>query len=88
MKTPSARFQVGSYRPIYLWGGPGTIRMNRLKFMDVPVDEFAHHEVHGPEGAHRVIHMMIYTSWIFWKEFCPLEADVFTNGWLHRKNYA
>jgi hypothetical protein len=63
MKTSSARFQVGSYRPIYLWGGPGTIRMNRLKFMEVPVDEFAHHEVHSPEGAHRVVHTMGH-NWV------------------------
>jgi len=51
-------FKVGSYRPIYLWGGPGTVRMNRLKFMDVAVDEFVHDEVHTPTGADRVVGTM------------------------------
>jgi len=37
--------------------------MNRLKFMDVPVDEFAHHEVHAPAGAHRVVHTMAH-NWV------------------------
>ena len=30
-------FKLGKYRPIYLWGGPSTIRMNKVKFMDYPV---------------------------------------------------
>ena len=48
-------FKISAYRPIYLWGGPGTIRMNRLKFLDIDVDEAAHLEVHTPEGADRVL---------------------------------
>ncbi|MFN3929036.1 MAG: hypothetical protein ACK4OK_05315, partial [Thermoflexus sp.] len=43
------------HRPIYLWGGPGTIRMNRLKFMGAPVDEEAHLEAYAETGARRVI---------------------------------
>jgi len=57
------RFQIGTYRPIYLWGGPGTIRMNRLKFMNQPVDEAAHLEAYQPEAALRVIND-IYSNWV------------------------
>ncbi len=56
-------FRVGAYRPIYLWGGPGTIRMNRLKFMNQPVDEDAHHEVHRDQGARRVLEDL-YCNWV------------------------
>ncbi len=59
----TGHFKIGPYRPIYLWGGPGTIRMNRLKFMDQPVDEFAHHEAHAPAGAARVVGDM-YCNWV------------------------
>jgi hypothetical protein len=45
---------IGQHRPVYLWAGPGTIRMNRLKFMDAPVDEAAHREAYTEEGARRV----------------------------------
>jgi hypothetical protein len=56
-------FNIGTYRPIYLWGGPGTIRMNRIKFMNQPVDEAAHHEVHTQTGAQRVVNSM-YCNWV------------------------
>jgi len=46
--------KVGFHRPVYLWAGPGTIRMNRLKFMDAPVDEAVHHEAHTAVGAQRM----------------------------------
>ncbi|UCC63581.1 MAG: hypothetical protein JSV36_00540 [Anaerolineae bacterium] len=62
MKTPS-QFEIGSYRPIYLWDGPGTVRMNQLKFMGVPVDEFVHYEAHTPAGANRVLNRM-YCNWV------------------------
>jgi hypothetical protein len=55
MHGPTSTFALGPYRPIYLWGGPGTIRMNRLKFMDVPVDESIHLTAHTPEGADRIV---------------------------------
>ena len=77
-------FKLGKYRPIYLWGGPGTIRMNKVKFMDYPVDEVAHNEVHTPSGAGVVVedlrcnwvHLMY--DWGFppevehedWEDFC------------------
>jgi hypothetical protein len=46
--------QVGHHRPVYLWAGPGTIRMNRLKFMGAAVDEAVHTEAHTPAGAQRM----------------------------------
>jgi len=52
------RFEIGHYRPIYLWAGPGTIRMNKLKFMDVAVDEAVHHQAHTRAGADCVIDTM------------------------------
>ena len=45
---------VGLHRPVYMWAGPGTIRMNRLKFMGAPVDEFVHEEAHRSAGARRM----------------------------------
>ncbi|MDW7992040.1 MAG: hypothetical protein RMK65_07930 [Anaerolineae bacterium] len=50
----NASLNVGLHRPIYLWAGPGTIRMNRLKFMNAPVDEAVHHEAYTDIGARRV----------------------------------
>ena len=46
---------VGRHRPVYLWAGPGTIRMNRLKFMGAPVDEAVHLEAHRTAGAQRMV---------------------------------
>ena len=57
------QLDIGSYRPIYLWGGPGTVRMNRLKFVDVPVDELAHHQVHTPQGADLVVNA-VRCNWV------------------------
>ncbi|MFW5713226.1 MAG: putative glycoside hydrolase [Brevefilum sp.] len=57
------KFQIGNYRPIYLWGGPGTIRMNKIKFMDYPVDEDAHREAHTSQAADRVVNTL-YANWI------------------------
>lgn len=44
-------FNVGNHLSVYLWAGPGTIRMNRLKFMGAPVDEAVHMRAHTAEGA-------------------------------------
>ncbi|NSW51398.1 MAG: hypothetical protein HPY85_02700 [Anaerolineae bacterium] len=54
---------IGEYRPIYLWGGPGTIRMNRVKFMNQPVDEFTHLEAHEKSGAQRIVDN-VYSNWV------------------------
>lgn len=56
-------FQIGKYRPIYLWGGPGTIRMNKIKFMDYPVDEDVHRSVHAEPAANLVLDKM-YANWV------------------------
>ncbi|OQA21757.1 MAG: hypothetical protein BWY63_01139 [Chloroflexi bacterium ADurb.Bin360] len=55
MPESTVRLAVGAHRPIYLWAGPGTIRMNRLKFMNAPVNEAVHEEAHALRGAVRVI---------------------------------
>lgn len=47
-------FSLGHHRPVYLWAGQATVRMNRLKFMDAPVDEFVHEEAHQQLGAQRM----------------------------------
>ncbi len=51
---PAPLFAIGHHRPVYLWAGPGTIRMNRLKFMDAPVDEAVHLEAHTLTGVTRL----------------------------------
>jgi len=57
------KFQIGHYRPIYLWAGPGTIRMNKVKFMDYPVDEDIHRAAHGKAAAGLVVNTL-YTNWV------------------------
>lgn len=59
----STNFRIGNYRPIYLWAGPGTIRMNKVKFMQVDVDEKVHMEAHEGEVANLVVNTM-YQNWI------------------------
>jgi hypothetical protein len=56
-------FRIGRYRPIYLWGGPGTIRMNKVKFMNYPVDEDIHRAVHSAPAADLVLNKM-YANWV------------------------
>lgn len=63
MTDTKTSFRIGAYRPIYLWAGPGTIRMNRLKFMDQPVEEAVHHEAHKAEGAHKTVNEL-YCNWV------------------------
>jgi len=54
MPNNQVDFSIGKHRPVYLWAGPGTVRMNRLKFMGAPNDEFVHTEAHTEVGAHRM----------------------------------
>jgi hypothetical protein len=61
MPDATASFQIGVHRPVYLWGGPGTVRMNRLKFMDAPVDEAVHAEAHTLVGATRMAQEAAFT---------------------------
>lgn len=59
----STSFRIGNYRPIYLWAGPGTVRMNQLKFMGVNVDVPVHMSAHQGEGVNRVVNNF-YQNWI------------------------
>lgn len=85
-----AKFRIGNYRPIYLWAGPGTIRMNRVKFMDQPVDEDAHHLAHDLDGAKRVVDELkcnwvhLTYNWGFPPEIETVDWDDFTRA---AKNY-
>ena len=54
MKKTNPNISVGHHRPVYLWAGPGTIRMNRLKFMGAKNDEAVHQEAHTKRGAQRI----------------------------------
>ena len=55
MPDSTIRLAIGVHRPVYLWAGPGTIRMNRLKFMNAPVNEAVHEEAHALQGAVRIV---------------------------------
>lgn len=59
----STEFRIGNYRPIYLWAGPGTIRMNKVKFMQVDVDEKVHMDAHETQIADLVVNTL-YQNWI------------------------
>ena len=59
----STDFRIGNYRPIYLWAGPGTIRMNKVKFMQVDVDEKVHMDAHEGDVANLVVNTL-YQNWI------------------------
>jgi hypothetical protein len=59
----NSSFQIGKYKPIYLWAGPGTIRMNKIKFMNYPVDEDIHREAHTLPTAKLVVDK-IYVNWV------------------------
>ncbi len=56
-------FHIGKYRPIYLWAGPGTIRMNQVKFMNYPVDEASHRAAHTLPVARQVVDEL-YANWV------------------------
>ena len=58
-----SQFRIGNYRPIYLWAGPGTIRMNKLKFMGVNVDEQVHFSAHQTDSVNIVVDSL-YQNWI------------------------
>lgn len=57
------QFQLGTFRPLYLWGGGATARMTRLKFMNAGVDEKIYDLAHSIEGAERVAEMGF--NWVF-----------------------
>lgn len=43
--------------PVYMWAGPGTIRINRVKFPNTPIDEGTHMEGGLREGAEKLRQM-------------------------------
>lgn len=55
MPEATISLRIGVHRPVYLWAGPGTVRMNRLKFMNAPVNEAVHEEAHALQGAVRIV---------------------------------
>ena len=57
-------FRIGHHRPVYLWAGQATVRMNRLKFMDTPVNEDVHEEAHQTVGAQRMA-KEAYCNWAY-----------------------
>ncbi len=54
---------LGHHRSIYFWAGPGTSRMNRLKFMGNKVDDSIHTLAHTHEGAARIAAMGF--NWVY-----------------------
>ena len=67
--------KVGLHRPVYLWAGPGTIRMNRLKFMGAPVDESVHNEAHTPQGAQRMAEAGFTWAYLMYDWGFPPEVE-------------
>lgn len=57
-------FTLGKHRAVYFWAGPGTIRMNRLKFLNAPVDEHVHIAGHTSIGAIRLVKEARF-NWIY-----------------------
>ena len=43
--------------PVYMWAGPGTIRINKVKFPATPIDEKVHMEGGLRIGAKRLRQM-------------------------------
>lgn len=72
--------EIGNYRPIYLWGGPGTVRMNKLKFMDVRNDVQVHLDAHKPQGAKCVVDDL-YCNWIHLMYDWGFPAEVEVEDW-------
>jgi len=73
--TQNNTFSLGYHRPVYLWGGPGTIRMNQLKFMNAPVDEQVHHECHTSVGAQRMLEAGFNWAYLMYNWGFPPEVE-------------
>ncbi len=81
----STSFRIGNYRPIYLWAGPGTIRMNKLKFMGVDVDEKVHLDAHEPQGVERVVDIL-FQNWIHLTYSWGFPPEVEEEDWISFEN--
>lgn len=55
--------QPGTYRPVYLWGGESTIRMNGLKFPGYLINDDAHLQAHNPDGVNTITKDML-CNWV------------------------
>jgi hypothetical protein len=75
--------KVGIHRPVYLWAGPGTIRMNRLKFMGAPVDEAVHHEAYTAAGAQRMAEAGF--TWVYLMYDWGFPPEIEAEDWMDFK---
>jgi len=66
---------VGTHRPVYFWAGPDTVRMNRLKFMDQPVNERVHLEAHTPRAARMLADAGFNWAYLMFNWGFPPEED-------------
>lgn len=80
MPEAVTRMAVGLHRPAYLWAGPGTIRMNRLKFMNAPVNEAVHEEAHRLQGAVRMVREA-QCNWIYLTYDWGFPPEVAAEDW-------
>ncbi|MBZ0318588.1 MAG: hypothetical protein K8L91_19395 [Anaerolineae bacterium] len=79
---------LGQFRPIYLWGGPGTRRMLRIKFMNAPVDDKIYDLAHSIEGAEMVAQMgfnwaFLAFNWGFPPEIEEQDWESFRSAVIH-----
>lgn len=75
-----ASLRPGLHYPIYLWAGPGTIRMNQLKFLNAPVDEQAHLEAYTPPGAVRLV-QELKCNWVYLSYSWGFPPEVEQEDW-------
>ena len=68
-------FAVGRHRPVYFWGGPATVRMNRLKFMEAPVNEDVHLEAHTLDAACRLAQAGFNWAYLMYNWGFPPEQE-------------
>ena len=68
-------FDIGRHRPVYFWAGPTTVWMNRLKFMDAPVNEAVHLEGHGPDAARLLVQAGFNWAYLMYNWGFPPEQD-------------
>lgn len=66
---------VGHHRPVYFWAGPDTVRMNRLKFMDQPVNQDVHLQAHTPQAAHRLAEAGFNWAYLMYNWGFPPDED-------------
>lgn len=73
-------FTIGHFRPLHLWAGPGTIRMNRLRYMNANVDDGIHALAHDEDGAERVAAMGF--NWVYLACNWGFPPEIEETDWL------